>query len=139
MKPRTSSKVLFPELSFAVTGVLFEIHNTLGRFAREIQYAELMATALTERGITYERERVVPLIGGRLTAGSNRVDFVVDGVIVIELKAKPVLERIDYIQLQRYLQALDASLGVLVNFRERLLRPRRVLKVPSARIPSPHS
>lgn len=128
MVRRTTEKVIFPELSYQIAGLLFEIHNQLGRFAREVQYAAAFEQLLQHHGIPYTREAVVPTGDVPVRTTNNRIDFFIGGKIVVELKAKPTLERLDYEQLHRYLQAIDASLGILVNFHERFLRPRRIIK-----------
>ncbi|MBP9686504.1 MAG: GxxExxY protein [Candidatus Doudnabacteria bacterium] len=54
--------------------------------------------------------------------------FLVEDVIVLELKAKPFLLREDYVQVQRYLHIANVRLGILVNFRPRYLQPKRILR-----------
>ncbi|MBI2406245.1 MAG: GxxExxY protein [Candidatus Harrisonbacteria bacterium] len=100
----------------------FGAHNQLGRFAREKQYCDIIARLLDESGIAFQREYTVPNTG-------NRVDFLVENKIVLEAKAKNFMLKDDYYQLQRYLQALDCKLGLLVNFRNRYLKPCRVVRI----------
>lgn len=57
----------------------------------------------------------------------NKVDFLIDGKVIVELKAKRCITRDDYYQVQRYLRGADLRLGLLVNFRDRYLKPKRVL------------
>jgi len=118
--PTASSKVIYPALSYAVTGACFDVHNELGRFAKEKHYGNLLEKKLKERKIPYQREV-------RITATGDFIDFVIDETIIVELKAKNVLLKTDYYQIQRYLHALDKKLGLLVNFRNRYLKPVRVL------------
>lgn len=49
------TNLLYPELSYEITGILFYAHNTLGRFAREVQYANLIESKLREEGIPSRR------------------------------------------------------------------------------------
>jgi len=118
----TENKIIYPELSYKIVGVCFDVHNELGRFAREAQYANLLEERFKESRLEYKREFLIDETG-------NRVDFIVDDLIVLELKAKTTLLKTDYYQTQRYLQALDKKLGLLINFRCRYLKPARVLKV----------
>ena len=115
------NKLIYPELSFTLTGVLFDVHNSLGRFSKEIQYADILEIKLKEAGMKFIREFEVE--GTR-----NRCDFIVEDRIVVELKAKLYIVKDDYYQLQRYLQILDLKLGLLVNFRSRYLKPLRIIK-----------
>ncbi|MDP3771395.1 MAG: GxxExxY protein [bacterium] len=119
--------VIERDLSFELTGVFFEIHNALGRFCHERQYSDAITVALTTKRIPFEREKVLdPMFPGE-PPGRHRVDFLVDRRILIEVKAKPAVERIDYVQVHRYLAALQLKLGLLVNFGTKLVVPRRIL------------
>ncbi len=83
--------------------------------------------ALTEDKIVFEREKNLPIEKVKLSA-TNKADFIIDSKIVLEIKSKPIIERQDYEQIQRYLQAGNFKLGLLVNFRNRYLKPIRVIK-----------
>lgn len=123
----TNQKVIYPELSYKIVNVLFSVHNKLGRFCREKQYGDLIENIFTERNIVFEREKALPIEGikNQLT---NKADFIVGGKIILEIKVKPIIERQDYDQIQRYLQFGDYRLGLLINFRNRYLKPIRVIK-----------
>jgi len=124
---RTSNKVVHPELSYIINGLLFEIHNALGRFCREKQYGDALATLMDERNVNYEREKALPLkfVGNRFT---NKADFIVNKQILLELKAKPTITKDDYYQVQRYLEAADLRLGIVANFRNKYLKPTRIIR-----------
>ncbi len=115
----STNKVIFPELSYLITGICFEVHNEIGRFAKERQYSNLFEELLKERELIYRREQ--------FAGGAGRVDYVIDNKILIELKAKTVVLKNDYYQTQRYLRALNLKLALLVNFRNRFLKPIRVI------------
>ena len=116
------TKLIYPELSYEITGILFEVHNELGRYSREKQYCDLLEATLKQKNKTYKRELTVGNTG-------NRTDFTINDQIVIECKAKEIVTKEDYYQLQRYLQATGYKLGLLVNFRSRYLKPIRVIKI----------
>ncbi len=119
---KTSKKVLFPELSYRITGLLFSIHNELGMFARERQYGDLFEEKLKDNQICYSRELAISDSG-------NTVDFTIEEKIVIELKATPFLTRDSYRQIQNYLQQTGFKLGLLVNFRSKYIKPVRIIKI----------
>lgn len=118
-----SGKLIYPKLSYAIVGACFEVHNSVGRFAREKQYGDVLEAKLKEKSLSYEREIEIDYSG-------NRLDFLVEDKIVLELKSKEVISKEDYIQIQRYLQQANKKLGLLVNFRNRFLKPIRVIQVP---------
>jgi len=121
------TKLIDSQLSYVLNGVFFTVHNALGRYCSEQQYADAVEHELQCAALTYEREKVLPLAFDGERPGRNRVDFLIENRIVVELKAKPVLEREDYTQVLRYLRSLNCKLGILVNFRMRTLIPKRVL------------
>ncbi len=49
-------KVLYPDLSYKTVGLCFDVHNELGRYAREKQYADLLEDKFKGEGISYKRE-----------------------------------------------------------------------------------
>lgn len=113
-----------PELSYTLNGVCFSVHNELGQYARERQYGDAIEEKLKEKGVLYQREFAV-------SSSGNIVDFFIDGKIVLELKNKRILTKEDYEQVQRYLQETGARLGLLVNFRNKYIKPVRVVKIDS--------
>lgn len=121
-KKPDNNKLIFPELSYLLTGICFDVHNTLGRFSKEKQYCDVLEGKLKNSNVPYKRELKIQNTG-------NVLDFVIDNKIVLEIKAKRVLLKEDYYQLQRYLQTVNMKLGLLVNFRNRYLKPARVIKI----------
>lgn len=119
---RNTEKVIYPELSYLVVGICFSSHNELGPYAKEKQYCDLIEKKLIESGTSYKREV-------RVGDGGNVVDFIIDDKILLEAKAKRLILKEDYYQVQRYLQETKLRLGLLVNFRNRYIRPSRIVRI----------
>lgn len=83
--------------------------------------------ALKESGMCYEREKVLPSSFLGELKGRNKIDFLIEGKIILEIKAKPFLMKQDYYQTRRYLTALKKKLALLVNMRRDYIYPKRVL------------
>jgi len=130
MGTNDANKIIYPELSYLVTGLLFKVQNELGRYCREKQYADFFETLLKEYGIDYEREKILPLekIENKFT---NKVDFAINNKLLIDFKAKVFITKDDYYQMNRYLGACKFKLGMIVNFRNKYLKPIRVIRSDS--------
>lgn len=124
---KTFTRIIYPDLSYKINGVLFAVHNERGRFCNEKQYADAVEAHLKKLQIPYEREKVLLDSFDGEKPGRHKVDFLVAGKIVIEIKAKRTLTREDYYQMKRYLVALNKKLGILVNFWPRYIQPKRIL------------
>lgn len=121
------TKVIYPELSYEIVGILYAVHNEKGRYCNEKQCADLVEQKLKEHGYSYKREMVLDQYFVGEKPGRHRIDFLIEDKIILEIKCKRVLEREDYYQVKRYLVVANKKLALLVNFRERYLRPRRIL------------
>jgi len=117
-----ANQLIYPELSYIITGICFSAHNELGRYSREKQYGDLIEKKLRGAKISYKRELA---IGN----SNNIVDFLIDYKIILEIKAKRIITKEDYFQLQRYLQASKIKLGILINFRDKYIKPTRVIRI----------
>lgn len=118
-----TDKIIEKDLSYRLGGIFFEIQNELGRFCRERQYADSLEKKLTDCKISFQREFPVSISGRK----SNFIDFIIEDRILLDLKAKPFVEKEDYYQMKRYLEITNIKLGLIINFRDRYLKPRRIL------------
>lgn len=115
-------ELLYPNLSYVITGILFAVHNELGPYSKERQYSDLLEKKLKEINLPYRRECAIGDSG-------NITDFIIGDKILIELKAKRIIVKEDYFQVQRYLQETKIKLGLLINFRNKYIKPIRIVKI----------
>ena len=120
-------KIIFSELSFKINGILFKTHNNLGKYCNEKQYADYIEKLLKESSLKYEREKIIPPGFEGEKIGRNKIDFLIEDEIVLEIKSKKLISKNDYYQTKRYLVALNKKLGILVNFRANYIYPKRIL------------
>ena len=118
-------------LTRAVIGAAIEVHRSLGPGLLESAYQECLARELQLRQIPFERERPLPLTykGLRLECG-YRVDLLIAGKVVVEVKAIEAIAPIHEAQLLTYLQLGGWHVGLLINFNVVVLKNgirRRVL------------
>ncbi len=116
------SQVIYPELSYVIAGIAFEVHKELGCYAREKQYGDSMAKKFLEKNLPFEREM-------RIAETGNVLDFIIDGKIALELKSSRFITKEHYRQIQNYLQQSGLKLGLLINFRQKFLKPLRVVRI----------
>lgn len=120
-------KIIYSDLSYLINGILFKVHNELGRFRNEQEYGDFIENNFKNSDIKYEREKILPISFEGEKIGRNKVDFLIENTIILEIKAKRIIERNDYYQIKRYLSALNKKLGILVNFQDKYLHIKRVL------------
>lgn len=95
---------------------VFEVHNTLGVGFIEKVYEEALAHELALRGIPFEQQKRVTISYKKQVVGKHRLDIVVDGKIVLELKAVSELTDVFKQRVLSYLKATELKLGILINF-----------------------
>jgi len=124
---RISKKIVYPELSYRIYGLLFAVHKSLGRYKSEKQYMDAFEKLLRENGVNYIREEPLPPSFNGEKEGRNIPDFIIENKIVVDFKNKDFITKDDYFQMQRYLKSYNKKLGLIVNFRQRHLYPKRIL------------
>lgn len=127
--------VISPEIESLATiavDAALEVHRQLGPGLLESAYEACLAYELELRGIQFQRQLPVPLnYKGRLVEVGFRADVLLDGKLLIELKAVDELQPIHRAQVITYLKLLNLPLGLLINFNSTLLKHglRRVLNI----------
>ena len=92
------------------------IYDTLGGGYLETVYEESMAVELRERNIEYEVERNKEIFYKGIKVGTHRLDFIVNGFLVVELKAGVSITKTHEGQAFAYLKANDLKYGLVCNF-----------------------
>ena len=104
------------ELTSKIIEAAIEVHRILGPGFLESVYETALAHEFNLRGIPYERQKRIPIIYKDIVAGEHRLDLLVDGKVVVELKAIKDFEDIHYATILSYLRATDIHVGLLINF-----------------------
>jgi GxxExxY protein len=122
-------------LTGRIIGAAITVHRVLGPGFLESVYHRALERELTNSGLRIETEREVTIWYDGLPVGDHRLDLIVDGQIVVELKAVSALSGAHLAQVRSYLRAVRLRIGLLLNFADAVLRVRRVVYRP-AHIPS---
>jgi GxxExxY protein len=113
----------FEELSKQVIGCAIEVHRELGPGLMESVYQHCLAYELNLKGIQFELQKSMPVeYKGVLVDCGYRLDLLVDGRIIVELKAVAALEPIHDAQILTYMKLAKVKIGLLINFNVPLLR-----------------
>jgi GxxExxY protein len=112
------------EVSRVVVQSAIEVHRTLGGPGLlESVYEEALAWELERRGVSVERQRLVPIhYKGAMLSTPLRLDLLVDGKVIIECKAMSEYNSIAEAQVLTYLRLTGCKLGLVINFGERLVK-----------------
>lgn len=118
------------QISEQVIGAAIEVHRHLGPGLLESAYQQCLAHEMSLRGLAFEREKALPVYykGVSLDCG-YRVDFLVEGKVLVELKATEALLPVHSAQVLTYLKLTACRLGLLINWNVPVLRDgiRRVV------------
>jgi GxxExxY protein len=121
------TRLVYPKLSYELTGVLYKVQNTLGSGLLEKHYQKAIELELIKRKLKYEREKYVRLEYNGELIGKYYVDFLIATKIVLEVKATRDYSRLSYKQAYSYLRQLRAPLAVVVNFHGNSLKLHRIV------------
>lgn len=109
------------KLTYAVIGCAMNVHNAMGPGFQEVIYQRCMAIEMKKAGLEFEREKEQVVYYDGLEVGTRRADFVIEGKLILELKAKVQLEDVHLAQAKNYTVAYDFPKGLLINFGGRSL------------------
>jgi GxxExxY protein len=129
------------QITHEIIGAAIEVHRQLGPGLLESSYRECLCRELLLRGIPFEREKPLPLEYKGIHLGCGyRIDLLVAGSVVVEIKAVEALAPIHDAQLLTYLRIGDWRLGLLINFNVAVLKSgirRRILGYESEQATPP--
>ena len=117
--------ILYKELGYRVQGLLRNVYYSLGPGFREQTYQRAVIRALQKQAIPFETEKTIDIIYDGEVIGEYGLDLVVEGKIILELKAVDELHPRQEAQLLSYLKASGLRLGLLVNFGTNKFQIRR--------------
>ena len=122
----TNPEYKHSELTGKVIGCAMEVHSALGNGFQEVIYQRALEVEMTDQGLSFSREHEMPIFYKKQQIGTRRADFLVDNVVMVELKAIIQLEDVHLAQAMNYLEAYDLEVGLLINFGARSLEFKRV-------------
>ena len=111
------------QLTHEIIGAAIEVHRVLGPGLLESAYEECLARELTLRNIKFERQKPLPVVYKEVKLDCGyRLDFLVEGRVVLELKAVESLAPIHEAIMLTYLRLSGCQIGLLINFHTQILK-----------------
>ncbi|MBS1760234.1 MAG: GxxExxY protein [Bacteroidetes bacterium] len=117
----------YSDLTGKIIGCAMKVHSALGNGFQEVIYQRALAIEMTDMGLSFSREHEMPIYYKQQQIGTRRVDFLVEGVISVELKAVTSLEDVHLAQAINYLEAYDLEVGLLINFGSKSMQHKRIV------------
>ena len=121
-----NEKYKYSDLTSKIIGLAMEVHCQLGNGFQEVIYQRALAIEFINNGISFSREHEMPVFYKNQQIGLRRVDFLVEDVVSVELKAIIELQDVHLAQAINYLEAYDLEVGLLINFGAKSLQFKRI-------------
>ena len=121
-----NEKYKYSELTSKIIGCAMRVHSALGNGFQEVIYQRALAIEMTDSGLSFHREQEMPVYYKEQQIGTRRVDFLIEDVIAVELKAVIQLLDVHLAQAINYLEAYNLEIGLLINFGAKSLDFKRV-------------
>lgn len=120
-------KIIYPELSYQIMGILFKVYNKLGYGYQEKYYHRAIVRELNNLKVDFIREQSTLIIYEDKIIGRYFVDFIIDRKIVLEIKVAREIYQKHLNQVLSYLKAAGLRLGILAAFTRSGIRYRRLV------------
>ena len=118
--------LLHEELTRRIIGCAMRVHSELKSGFQEIIYQRCLEIELRLNGISFESEREMSIFYRKEMVGKRRVDFLIEKIIVVEIKAVSKLEDVHIAQALNYLECMNLQVGLLINFGSTSLEFKRI-------------
>jgi len=129
-KPKIKRKdLLYPELSYQIIGILFDVYNRLGPKYQERYYQKAVASVLKSTGLSFREQIAVNLNFQGDEVAKGFIDFIIEDKIILEIKTGERFLKSNISQVYSYLKITNLKLGILANFTPRGLQFRRIVNL----------
>jgi len=121
--------LIYPDLSYKITGILFDVFKDLGAGYQEKYYQRAISISLKKNGLKFKEQVSVPLEYRSHKIGRLVLDFLIENKIVLEIKKGNYFSPANIKQISSYLKATDLKLGLLANFTSGGVKFKRILNI----------
>ena len=121
------NKYKYSDITEKIIGCSLNIHKQLGNGFPEIIYHRCLEIELNKSGLKYKTEFDIPVYYDNIEVGKRRADFIIENVVLVEIKAVQELNDYCFSQVLNYLKAFKLEVGLLINFGEKSLKFKRLI------------
>ena len=130
-KYTNKTKVIYPELSYKIIGILFTVWNIVGYGHKESFYQKAIVKELESARVFFKEQLKVRMVYKGKEIGTYFLDFLIDDKIVLEIKKREYFSKKAIDQLFSYLKATKLKLGIIAHFTKTGVKFKRVLNINS--------
>ncbi|MBU2539719.1 GxxExxY protein [Patescibacteria group bacterium] len=123
--------LLYPELSYQIIGILFDVSNKLGYGYQEKYYQKAVSTRLKETNLLFKEQVPIEISFDKNPIGRYFLDFLIENKIILEIKKMDKFLKNNTDQVYAYLKATGLELGILANFTKKGLQFKRIINLKS--------
>ena len=105
----------YSDITKKIIGCAMKVHSSLGNGFQEVIYQRALAIEMSKNGLSFEREMEMGIYYDNEHIGTRRVDFFVEGKVMVELKALVNLEKVHLAQALNYLEAYKIEVGLFIR------------------------
>lgn len=120
------NKIEFDDIIYKINGCAMKVHNTLGNGFQEVIYQRCLAIEMERVGLSFNREQEQTIFYKDIEVGTRRADFIVEDLVIVELKALINLEDVHLAQAKNYVVAYNKPIGLLINFGAKSLQFKKI-------------
>ncbi len=121
------NNLVYPELSYKIVGVLYEVYNNLGFGYKEKIYQRAIEKELETLGIKYYSQAPYIIKYKKEIIGKRYLDFLIEDKIILEIKKGDYYARQNYQQVMEYLRVTNLKLAILSNFTSSGIKYKRIV------------
>ncbi len=119
--------LIYPELSYKLVGLAYNVFNELGHGHLEKIYQKAYAKELKEAGIVFKEQAPYQVIYKEEVIGNNYLDFLIEEKVIIELKRSDFYSKKYIDQVSNYIKVSNLKLAILINFTSNGVRIKRIV------------
>ena len=123
------TQIVYPDLSYKIVGLLYDVHNHLGGGHKENYYQKAISILFKENGLEFKEQVKTPVLFKGEKLGNYFMDFLIENKIILEIKSGERFKIQDINQVFAYLKSANLKLGILANFTKGGVRFKRILNI----------